>query len=547
MAINIPDWQPLNFDAFAIPTVLRDAIKAADDSALKKQNAATQKAYADNQDRKISADLARQKWDQERITKKEAEDQAQATAGQLAPGSLYRRAVDAGDPSAGPIGEAYGIHTTHPNAGEDLLPMADGPVAPEPDADSANVAKWLSSGAQPMSGKDVLAQTPDQYGPPSPDAGAPPDAAEPLDAQAEIKAREPAVTHPWFASVNGQRFEVKKNEATPFGDPEYDDLYNRFIAQGDDAKTAQAKVLQMRGQNMSAAGRTAAIGQKQATQLTREEQIAKYGAGNTQSNTNNLRTNATNLERTKISANAAGMGGGGDLPPVKPQVLNAWLSSFKNVETTNRIKEAIQSRENMDRVAGEVGRGQAPNAENEAMMRHTLAAISLSLGGGSARVTNQALNDIKEATGPVNAALNMAYRATHGGENDPDIVETWRKAADRLRQLGVAHAGTVLKSVNQQSGNASTWGKNPALAPYVNDGMQGLANSLGVPLESLGDLQDPTPAAPSTPQATPPRRAKQHAAPTQAAPGPSAPQQLPPTMTTPDGKVHTLQPNGRYK
>lgn len=78
-----------------------------------------------------------------------------------------------------------------------------------------------------------------------------------------------------FGSVNGQRYEVADTSETSGFGPEYDDLYNRMIADGDDPHKARSIIAQMvRADNAEQGRKTRADQQIEFRNLNREDQQA---------------------------------------------------------------------------------------------------------------------------------------------------------------------------------------------------------------------------------------------------------------------------------
>lgn len=519
------DYQPLDFSGLEqIPLAYQKA-----------QRAKADREHIANEDRKISADIARGKWEQERADKKDAETTARDAAGMLAPGSMLRRAIDSNDPSASAIGKAYGIDVEQPDSSKDLIePAFMRDVQPEPDAQSGNIAQWLQGGARPISGKEALDAS--SYGPPSPDA---PDAPAPdLNLDEEIAARSPdATTRPWSALVNGQRFNIPKNESKPFGDPEYDGLYNRFISQGNTPQQAEAKVLQIRGQNLGAAGRGARLDQQALTQLTREEQLKKAADALAQSGKNAQTAASARLGAASITA---GMphGGGRASPdgevdaPMAPAMgkaeaaaLNALNQRATQIRMNNGWTKLVEMDHTAEMLLKDVENGAVPLQNREAQV---LAAKII-----RGRVTNEEMHQLYDNLGGASDALSRLAHNVGLGELSPEQLGQLRSSVNVILNAHKTALEHAKQAVRVGFGKA-TFGR---MAPQAQEMANEMFASIGADPEDLYGPQ------PSTPEATPPRPAQQAAAP--AAP-PSPQRQLPPTMTTPDGKVHTLGPDGKY-
>lgn len=507
MGITIPDWKPLDFSgATKIPLLFQAAQKAAADEELARQNAATQKAYADNETLKISNEAARHSWEDARTAQKDAEGDAQDAASQFAPGSLLSQAVGANSPMAPMIAKAHHINLTPPVT--TTAPMPDAKPA-EPDQ-NAEAAQFLSRGAQHKSGADVLdeiqpglsTQDPTagpQYGPADPNAGSPPVTPD-INVDAELGKRPaPTTTTPWMAEVAGQRFEVKpRPPAAPFGDPEYDAMYSRLIAQGDDPQKAEAKVLTLRGQNIGAAGKSTSQAE------THRHNVAGEGLGGErigQSDINSKRAADARITSAGILAN--GPASMSKEQGIAMNALNQRMTQIRGVAAWQKLIEAENTSNVLEH---DIETGAVPLQGNEAKV---LAARLI-----RGRVSNEEMHQLFDNIGGTQDAFQRFAHNTIGGEMTP---EQWRQLRISTKVLIDQH-----QMMKERAGKVIAVGLGPRTFAQMPDQAQQAADlmyaELGLDPQDLfggatGGIQPgahhrgkvtPGPSSPSAPTSPPP-------------------------------------------
>lgn len=522
--IRIPDWAPPDIGG---PL---NSIAQHEDELRKIANEQR------NTDRKLSADAARTKWEQDQKIDEQKKADDIARSNMLMPNSPLMQA--AGAPNADParmnaIGSPYGISFENPAAtgassagttGEAIQrmfnPALNSPVVP-PDAGpeyGPPAPANIPPAAAPPSPTDSLGPLGAAAMPPAPvDTSPNPD----IEATANALDASPAAMRHMYAKVNGQRFEVTPSSNTTGLGAEYDHLYTSILPHVGEAKAMQLVIAKAEKDNAAQAVADRVEGTRahqdltnQQYRLTAEEQKKLHSQP------------LDNAEREKLAAIRNGGGPGMAMPD--PKAMNAWLAVHKEGKTSSLAVQAVRNRQIFDRLATEMDQGQVPNAVSQKMALHSLATLSTSMGGTSARTAVQIVNDINNANGLIDSFENKAYQATHHGQNMPAIVNVYRNAAARLHQLNDSLSHQVYESVDAQSGNRSPFAQNPQLAPYVAGAMRGFKMDLGLPDEEGGAQGAPQGSAASAPPSAP----AHHAA--HAAPSPGTPH------TDPVGTTKTL-------
>lgn len=492
--IRIPEWAPPD-----IGGPLNSIAQHEDE--LRKMAEAQQ-----NTDRKLSADAARTKWEQDQklAEQKQADDIARSNM--LMPNSPLMQA--AGAPNADPsrmnaIGSPYGISFETP-AAQGVSSAGSTGDAIQKMFNPALSSPVVPPDAGPEYGPPTPAVIPPASGPPSPgDALGPLGAAAtppvPVDTSPNpdieatanaLGAEAPTMRH-MYAKVNGQRFEVAPSSNTTGLGAEYDHLYESIVPHVGQEKAMALVIAKAEKDNAASAVADRVAGTRahqdevnQQYRLTADEQKKLHSQP------------LDNAEREKLAAIRNGGGAGMALPDPKAQ--NAWLSVHKQGVASGLVTQAVRNRQIFDRFASELDAGQPPNAALQKTALHSLATISTSMGGTGNRVAVSVIKDINEANGLIDSAENYAYKALHHGQNMPRIVEVYRSAGARLRQLQQEEARKAYDAVDSQSGNKSVFGQHPQLGPIVGGAMHGLAIDLGI-----DDAKGATPAASAPVQGTP--------------------------------------------
>lgn len=237
MALEIPQFQaPDLVGPLATAMALHE----------KRQNAETQRMFAENQMRRQSAqDLREQKkFDQEQEELKRTHGIQQAQAFQQI------SHMQPGDPNAAVMGGAYGIDV-HPLLGATQAAMP-GPTQIDtskqslPSNSDSNDLAPDGMGAPPeqQSGAsdadlEALMRQASTTSSPTPSSGV----DRELAGSRETAPNEPATPLLYEAVMNGQHYKLDRKPMSVFGDPKYDAQVDRFVSSGMDMQTAQKLVL----------------------------------------------------------------------------------------------------------------------------------------------------------------------------------------------------------------------------------------------------------------------------------------------------------------
>lgn len=492
-----------------IPDFKAPDLSAIGDAGTLMQAGRNAAAKQRNEDRKLSADLARQQYEQQHQLDREQHDDAVAASQQLLPGSALMRAAQNSTALGNAVGAPYGIKLDENTP--DAAPAVDAQPAPP----SAAIAQFLQSGGVPASANADMLNAPvggpggvdavsggsptpvaadpapaaAPAGPPDPQdvtAAAPeaalnaPDAPDAFNVDAELAAREPAKTRHVYATVNGQRFEIpQQGETKPFNEPEYNDLYNRRIASGETPEKAATEVETMRRTDIGEGGKNhrfdASLGQKQATQLTRDERQGMQDKALETSRENSKGRDAATLGSAAIREGA----GNGQADPKLMTSLNQRLTQIRNVSSWTKLVEAEG---NSEMLLHDVESGATPLQNHEAQV---LAAKII-----RGRVTDSEMRQLYDNIGGAKDAFSRLEHNTGLGELSPEqtrqlqqstqvILNTHRMMVDRAR--AVARAGLDARSFS-------------AMPEQAQAGYDMLLGELGMPSEPLPGAQVPAPA-----------------------------------------------------
>lgn len=493
--LKIPEYKPLDFSGMEdIPRLYQAARKAAAQEDSLRQNAETQKKYADNQDKKLSADLARSQWEMSRQYDADQHQRAVETSNAIP--DIYREATHGKVAQANAQGQPYGISFDQQDV-KGPPPGVDPELAP-----SAEAAAFLQKGGVTApAGKDDPLLGPDTHPTQDPEtsgdmpAAASQDEAPALDLGAETAMREAAIptTRHLYSTVHGSRQEIQP--AAPshlFDEPQYNAKYDELVGGGVSDKDAAARVETQRGHDMGEGGKNtraqAALGQKQNTQLTREERLAEQEAALAQSDTNNKRSTNATITAAGIRAN-----GGPSLQGVDPKILNAYNSYSKAAQAAALMKQDQQGMRMFDRIAAELDPNN-PNPLNQQMANHSLAAISVSTGGSAGRVPVSVIHDVRNAYSLATSAKNWVYKQTHNGENLPEVTAIMSDAQGKLRALSVSERENDYQVWDHKAGHASPWAQSPETRPLVDSEAESVRAQLHLPPRQAPPEAAPTPA-----------------------------------------------------
>ncbi len=553
MPITIPDWQPLQTNFSSIPKLFIEAAKARAQEDSLRQNAETQRQFAENQGKKMSADSARLEWERKHKVEREGRSDEIATGNMLAPGSILMRAAampDADPNQLNTIGKPYGLSFDRETKQEPWPEYKD-------TVSGSDAAKFLlpKTFTAAPSTDDMHAAQPEQGPTPAgPSLAETPDAQQeqPLDVDAELASRAPPTTTRMMArTARGQSFALPSAPAPmDVGDNAANQVYAQVLARTGDEKQATAAALRVRGQNVTQEGQNTRSAQADATRralgLTGEQRLGEGAANRGQSDINSRRAAWARLEAAKISAGAGG--GQGSIPD--PKIINAYYGQSNRAFARSGAKIDQSGMRLHDRMAAELADGMA-NPYKAQTFIHSAAASSVSTGSAAGRLTNMLKNDIEHALPLFQSAENMLSRKLLG-HNTEEVQNLQLGLADMFRRVGHEQAKDDFRSWSASAGPNSIFGADPRTRGSTFDEAKSAAQALGLnedeAMEILEQAQT-APQAPSTPQATLPHSRKP-SAPRAPAPPPAAgppPQQLPPEMHTPDGKVYKLGPDGKYR
>lgn len=549
------DWKPLDFSELGnLPLIYQAARKAS-----------LQEKYAANQDRKMSADMARANWQDQRAYANDTFAREKEIAAAGMPGSPTMRAAAAGGAAAGnAAGRPFGIHFEEQSAPS--VPSDPGPVdpqgAPLPQGDS-NTAQFLLDGGVPRSAEAAIPDRAPLQGPmpnggsvnrpispreagvadrlgwqqlggkpygtawgkdaedPGPVASGTPAAAA-FDADAELNKRAPIMKR-LFATVRGSRFEVKPEVATAFPEEQYNKLVEQQMAGGIDREHAIDNVGKTRSTDIGQFGQNtrheADVGLKRDALA---ETTKYHGASLGQSDINNRRNNAAKIEAAKL----IGMGMN---EKTAVSLIGQYRQFSDSAQRNALMKQDQQGMRLEDRIAAELD-PTSPNALNQQMANHSLAALSVSTGAGAGRVPVSVIHDIRNAYSAALSAKNWAYKQLNGGENLPEVVQLMNNARLKIGAVSKAQRVSDLKAWNARAGYGSVWATNPETRGLVDSEHEAVMAQLGLTEEDLAgtnmsaapQIEAPGMDAPP-PMAAPERGPGRRKMPPAAAPRPAAP------------------------
>lgn len=520
--INIPEWQPIQTDFASIPQLFIAAAKARAQEDSLRQNAETQRQYAANQDRKISADMARQAWQAQRTYSNDQYKRDTDAATMAQPNSPVMQAGRVSPEQGNMAGKPYGITFEKKTSQEwpqyqDTVPSADaaaflqgGGVPKAQGAEDPLLA--FDPTKHPLATQHQPLQGPTPGGDPLADQ---PDAQAPLTAEPDIDAataeRAPPVTTHLYSNFRGTRAEVKPQETAIFPEAEYNAMFDKLLGQGIKSDVAARLVEGQRRTDIGENGRQtrfdAGLDQKQATQLTREETLGDHAANREQSG-----ANAQTAAQARLGA-ASIMGGsrGGSLPGIGKEqaaaanALNQRITQIRNVTAWSKL---VESEKTSDILLHDVETGAVPLQNREAQV---LAAKII-----RGRVTNEEMHQLYDNLGGAADFFNRLVSNTGMGELSPIQKDQLRKSVDVLlnqHKVMVQRAGQVARK------GLNTFRK--IMPDDAQDAEDMLLMELGI---QPGSIQDDAPAAapgvPRSPGA--PRPAAPRAPGSPAAPPPTA-------------------------
>lgn len=503
--LQLPNWKPLDSSGLG---ALGDAMVN-----IRKVNSGIEKD---------SADIARQKWEMKRKDEEDEHQRAVAAAQQLLPGSDVMRAKAISPELGSQVGSPYGISFEQKDEGPNLPPVD---AEPHPDAASA---QFLLGGAQPKAPgtEDPLLSAPTS--PNNPLAGevqpmqGPGPTGAPVDPQLgeqeqqpalnvddATSARMPPTTRHMYAKVGASRFEVPADQPSAlFEEPKYNAMVHGLVAQGIPEDKAIAHVAGVRRTDIGEGGKmnrfTSSLGQKEATQLTREERMGMQDKALDVSTANSRGRDAAILGSASIRAGAE-TGGGLQADPKMLAALNSRLTQIRGVTAWNKLAEADAQ---ADMLAHDVETGAVPLQGREAQV---LAARII-----RGRVTDSEMRQLYTNLGGAQDSLNRLIDNQGLGQMTPEqksqlvastdvILNTHRMLVQRAKN--VAKAGLDSRTF-------------PAMPGQAQAGYDMMLAELGLPSEPIAPDNGLSPAA-AAPVAPARHGGARHGAPSPA-PAPAA-------------------------
>lgn len=484
--------------------------------------------------KRASADEARKDWE---LTHKQAEEaraqkefehrQAMDTrtldidnSKQLLPGSDTFRAAAMSTALGNQVGKPYGIsfdeQTQHTPAADNATPS------------SAEAAKFLQSGGVPKSADAELLnyKAPEMAPETSPDL--PPErtgSAPPIDADtlaANNEAQLPSTKHV-YATSRGQRFEVPPQGPTAlYNEAEYNALVDKLVASGHYTEPEAIKVADARRRtDVGEGGKNrrfdASLGQKQATQLTTEEQQARDAARIDASRENSIGRDRAILGAAGIRA-SAGMGQG--MPAMSKEqgiAMNALNQRVARIQSVSTWPKLIESEKSADLLLHDVENGSVPLQNREAQV---LAAKII-----RGRVTNEEMHQLYDNIGGASDYFSRLVSNTGLGELSDEQLNQLRVSTQVLLNQD--------REMRLRAQNATRLGLRSfgsVMPGQAQDAYEMMMAELGLPAEQLFADQGAAPGP-----AAAPARGVRPAAPPPAQKAAPAPVAAPPAGGDPIG------------
>lgn len=473
MSIHVPEFKAIDTSGIAdIPQLFQAARKTQADIEDKKATRA-------NADRKLSADLARQQWEDQRAVDNEQHQRDVATSSQLLPGSDVMRAAQMSAGLGSQVGKPYGISfdetktkqlppdtSTSPQEAAQFLQSGGVPKAPgEPDP-------LLEPHAEPLQGPT----------PAGPSLGEHPDAppAPGLNVDETTAAKEAAIpeTRHMYATVRGSRTEVPaEGKSGYFAEPEYNAMFDKLVAQGLDDKAALTQVQSTRRTDLGEGGKASRAAATRAHQdqvnhdyrLTADEQKGLHSEP------------LDNAEREKLAyIHAMNGAGGGFNPKVEAgntSDMNSLNARATQLRTSSAWAKLMDTQQQYDAMAEDVASGATPMQGKEAQV---LAALLI-----RKRVSDAEMRHIYDNTGGAADAFARFAHNNIAGDLTPE----------QLRQLQASTAVLInghKRMVARASEAAKYAFKDPAFAmmPDQAQHMYGMfMQEAGQPVDNLFDTE----------------------------------------------------------
>ena len=467
MALEIPQFQ-----APDLVTPLQAAFALHD----KRQNAETQRMFAENQMRRQSAQDAREQREFEQRT---AETERQHKIQQAQALEHVGRMMPTNPGAAQALANAYGIDV-HPLMGATMAAHAPEPTTidtekqPLPSGDAVDT---ISGGEAAPQGQtpdaDLEAMMRESSAAPNPAS------SDAVDRElAGSREESPAMPLLYEAVMNGQHYPLNnKPQSMGMGD-KYDQTFNHLIALGLPEDKAGMAVLAQKEKDDAAQATAdrmqagiAARGAEQEKQKSQFNLTAEQRMAEAEKN----RTSAANIgaahDRAHIAA--AGMQAGPRQQSADTGERSGYMNVVKEAKSAAGANKDIATLKNIEKIEEELKSG-SPAAQNAAV--DTLAQIAQ---GGKASISVMNVFQ-KHSVGPVQHAEDKLYQLTHNGQHSPAYLKSLRDAVSGLKGVAQEQRSRALEAFDAQAGNGSQYAQMPELAPFVKNARDAYMSELGI-------------------------------------------------------------------
>jgi len=464
------DWTPLDITGGV--NLLLAARRARAQEKTAEEQAKVQQQYAENAKvendiKRESAAMARQRFDEEKATHQRQIEIENARA--LLPTSdLMRAARTAGSPGlANALGKPYGVTFDQGFEGPDINPGTGAQMAPPPNptpAPAAAPVPQLPGGVDTVSGGADAPAAPAVTAPTEPPAPSGP--ATPLTAARKL-----------YANFGGNRFEVPEQPETTGLGEKYDAVFKHALdVSGDPTKAFQAVLLMKEkddAQAASTARATAGIDARQA-----ESQRTHRDVEGQDERDRFLADQA--MKRVVTGGNLRNQGLALTAGTRERSVDNAELGTFERVskeaKTAAGSQKDIAVLKNIEKIEEELN-SSSPAAQNAAV--DTLAQIAQ---GGKASIAVMNVFQ-KHSLGPLETLQDKIYQATHNGQHSPEYIQSFKDAVKGLKDVATEQRTRAFNAHEEAAGRNSQFARNPKLAPFVENARSAYRQELGLPAD----------------------------------------------------------------
>lgn len=476
--------------------------------AQSRENAKTQRMFAENQAKRQSAQNMREQAEfEEKLRDKERKDKIEQASAVGTIGTLMHTNPGA----AMALGDAYGIQV-NPLAAAATPPPATPPEtldsvlagdrgAPAPDLGPAGYPKPpapIYEGPQESAELEDRRPVAPQLGPDG-NPKAPDHALESLMTAAEPdhsvaylpdtradRAEAPAPSNPLYeAVVGGKHYPLPSKPQTTGLGQKYDDFYAHALQLT--GSTAKADELTLKMFEKDNEANNIATRTSQSI-LDRETQREKYGLvfGETgeqkQKNIEMLEAgrNKRNDVNAKARLDAAALMGGPRQEQADTGKRAQYEGALKEAKAAAGAGKDVEALKKLDQVLGEIGPGSSAAAQTAAL--DTIGGIAQ---GGKAGMGVLKLFNEHGTGGILDKGADWAYQQTHHGEHSPQWHKSFGQLVDELKKARREDRARTIKAIHRSVGTGSQYAKDPDLAPYVKDAEAAAATELGIPPEEM--------------------------------------------------------------